>query len=361
MKLGTTTISLVALLAALLVLPACTINLGTNANVSRAPEGGIWKSVDSGHLWSQSNILALSGGKAGTISGVEVQKIVFDPQDSKAIYLATGNDGIIYTYDNGVTWRKFNQLSAGRIRSIAVDPKNKCILYALMDNKVYKSQDCGRFWQVAYYHQDPAVVLTDITINKNNPATIFVSNSKGEIIKSTDAGNAWAINYRLPVNTTVVEIVPDLIDSRIMYVGTKSQGIYKTADGGDSWASLGDGLKSYSGSHEYKKLIMDPATPNSLIFISKFGMLISRNGGNSWDMVNLLPSPKAVTIYTVAVNPKDSNEIYYTTQTTLVKSLDGGKTWSSQKLPFSNRWPNAMAVNPASSSVLYLGTVGPTK
>ena len=361
MKLNPKIAPLLGLFVAVLLLPACTINLGNNANTKRAPEGGIWKSSDSGKVWSQANILALPGGKAGSISGVDVRKIVFDPEDSNAIYLATENDGIIYTYDNGTTWRRFTQLNTGKIRSIAVDPKNKCVLYALMDNKVYKSQDCGRFWQVAYYHQDPTVVLTDITVNNNNSSIVFVGNSKGEIIKSTDAGNAWAINYRLPSNTVVLEIIPDPIDNRIMYVGTQKQGIYKTSDGGDSWTSLGEGLKSYSGSHEYKKLIIDRATPNSLIFISKFGMLISRNGGNSWEMVNLLPSPKAVTIYTVAVNPKNSNEIYYTTQTTLVKSLDGGKTWSSLKLPFSSRWPNAMAVNQADPNILYLATITPTK
>ena len=82
-------------------------------------------------------------------------------------------------------------------------------------------------------------------------------------------------------------------------------------------------------------------------------MLRSKDGGATWEIVNLIPGPKDTVITAVGVNPKNSQEIYYTTGTTLVKSSDGGRTWSSLKLPFT-RTANRIAIDPQETNKVYL-------
>ncbi len=348
-----------AILGVLLITPfilsGCTV--GT-AKKTSLPDGGLWKSSDNGKTWSQSVSMPTISGKPIRLDKAEISRIVFDSQDPAAVYLSTNNYGIIYSYDSGKTWNQFKQLNSGTVKSIAVDPKNKCLIYALNKNVIYKTVDCGREWKNIYYHQNQEVVLNDIAIDPNNSSIIFVVNSSGEILKSLNAGASWDASYRLKDN--ILDLLIDPRDSRLVYAATAKSGIFKTVDGGVIWASLGEGLKSYSGSQGYVKMIFDSAVKDSLIFISKYGMLKTGNGGVSWSIIDLLPAPKSTAIYSLAINPKNSNEIYYTTATTLVSSADGGKTWTSSKLPFT-KLPSALAVDPANGSNLFLGTVNPAK
>ena len=347
---------LTLLLAGLLVLSGCSV---TGSNATSSKDGGIWRSTDAGRTILQTVKVPAVDGKIVTISNVEVANIAIDPSDSQAIYLGTKSNGIIYSYDGGSSWRQFRDLNTGWVNSLVVDPKNKCVLYAAISNKLYKSIDCGRTWQNPYFHQKPEVYLTDMAVSSADTNIVFMGNSEGELLKSANGGQSWKTVLRAKTGN-VVDIVIDPNNPAIVYAGTLKDGIYKSTDNGENWQELNEGLKSYSGTHEYKKLIAAPATPDGLIFISKYGLLRSTNGGINWELVNLLPAPKETTIYAVGVNPKNSKEIYYATQNTLVKSVDGGVTWSSSKLPYSRLTSN-IVVNPTDTKIIYLGTNLPPK
>ena len=349
-------ISVFLLLVAVIV-SGCTIKIG--GGKAKLAEGGVFKSTDSGTTWQQVVNVPASGGKVANIAKVDIRRMIFDPSDYETIYLSTEKDGVVYTNDGGNNWRQFKQFVGAKIRDVAIDPKDKCNLYALNGNKLYKSTDCGRFWNDVYFHQNPEVSLTDILVDYNNSSIIYMTTSAGEVLKSVDGGQAWTTVYRLK-NGIFLDLVMDNRDSKIVYAASQKNGIFKTVDSGTTWVSLSEGLKGYSGSQEYKKLVIDGATANSLILISKFGLLRTRSGGTSWEVVELLPAAKKTTIYSLAVNPKNSQEIYYATRTTLVKSLDGGKTWSSQELPFT-RVANDIIINSKTPATIYLGTFQATE
>jgi len=346
-----------ALLAAL-ILGGCSLSPSASST-SKIPDGGVWKSLNAGKTWTQTVALATASGKPLNIASVVIRQMVFDPQDYNAIYLATESNGIFYTYDAGASWRQMPQLNISRIRAIAVDPKTKCTLYAIMESRLYKSADCGRFWQSAYEHQKAGGYLVKLAISPTDSQMIFMADNEGNILRSRNASASWETVQRIK-GGQALDLLIDAKDSKIIYVGTKSNGIYKSVDAGNSWTDLNESLKNYSGSKNYIKLILDPATTDGLILISQYGMLRSQDGGQSWTAVALLPAPKAAAIYTVAVNPKNSNEIYYATATSLVKSIDGGQTWSSAKLPAA-RVVSEIQINPDEPLIVYLGTQAPIK
>ncbi|MFA6422178.1 MAG: YCF48-related protein [Candidatus Buchananbacteria bacterium] len=344
-------------LAITVILSGCTLSQ-SGSKSSKTYDGGIWRSTDSGKLWSQIVAVPTATGKTATIANVDVRKIIFDPSDSSAIYLTTENNGIIYSYDGGNSWMQFKKINTGKIYSLAIDPKDKCNLYVVGENKLFKSTDCGRSWVMTYFHQKDNVLMTDVIIDSFNSQVVYMADSIGEIFKSTNGGQTWNTIFREPNSNLFAELVMSPKDSRIIYAATWQKGIYKTVNGGQSWESLGEGLSSYSNSSEYKKLIIDKSSPDNLILASKFGILRSKDAGKSWEIVPILQATGQTNIYAIVVNPKNIKEIYYTTENTLVKSVDGGNSWSSSKLPFA-RLANVMAINYDNPTILYIGTKNP--
>jgi len=339
--------------AAIILLAGCSI-VPANQATSVKLDGGIWRSSDSGKTFVQINDVLATKGKVLTMNNLDVTNIAFDPQDPATVYAASAANGLFYSNDSGNSWQQFKDLKSGRISNIAVDYQNKCVIFATTQNKLFKSENCGRDWNNIYYHQKSQVVLTALALDAKSSSIIYMGTSEGEILKSTDGGRSWLTAYRTQTDK-VMDIIVDPYNSKIIYFGTSQRGLFKSLDGGLSFNSLGEGIRSYAGSQQYRKLIYDPATANSLIFISKFGMLKTVDGGSTWKIVELLPANKTANILAVAVNPSNSNEFYYVTASTMVKTIDGGVKWSSNQLPY-NRLTADLKINPATPSVVYLAT-----
>lgn len=338
------------LLTAVVFLSGCTI--GTSGTAGKTADGGVWRSDDGGKAWAQKVVVPTATGKPASIAGVQIRRLVFDPQDYNAIYAVTENDGIIYSYDGATSWKSISGISRAGARSIAIDPKDKCTLYATVANRLYKSVDCGRSWENPYWHPNNLTVLTDVAVDYNNSAIIYLVTSTGEILKSNNRGISWEQLYQ--TNGSFVDIIINSKDSKVIYAATAKNGIYKTVDAGKTWVSPDVGLKAYSNTNEYKALLIDRNSPNIIFLVTSYSIFKSIDAGSTWAQIKLLPGQKAVAIYSAALNPKNSNEIYYTTKTAFLKSSDGGTTWLSVKLPFT-RVANRILINPAMPSTIYLG------
>lgn len=342
-------------LVTMLVASGCTIRFGSSS-ASRGPDGGVWRSADGGENWRQVIAVPTTNGKTATIANVGISDLTIDPTDAETLYLATPKNGIIYTNDAGLAWQQFRELTKEAIRSVIVDPQSPCTVYALSGTRLYGTRTCGRVWSVLYYHQTPEAMLTSIAIGSSTSPVVLMGTSAGEILRSTTGGETWDTVYRFDHRSRVVNVVADPRALATFYVGSDKEGIVKTTDGGQTWASLGAGLESYINNNDYRELIADPATPGGLLLILKYGMVRSQDGGVSWQRIDILPAPKDTTIYAASVNPRDSDEIYYVTRTSLVKTTDSGLTWSSQKLPTS-RLVTDIIVSPATGSPIYFSTI----
>jgi len=348
------------LLALAVIISGCTINLGrSNTSSSAKQPGGVWKSIDSGKKWEPIIAVPTTSGKQANIGNVSIKRITFDPQDTKVIYGATIENGIVYTINGGESWQQLTELSKASPRLVAVDAKNSCTLYTLIENKILQSVNCGRNWSVIYQHQTAKVSLTALTIDYATTTTMYLGDSEGEVIKSVNGGSSWQTVHRVK-GADVAEIIVDPSDHKTIYVATAKSGIERSRDGGLTWANLGLGLKSYIGSHEYRRLIIDPATPGGLLLVSRYGMLRSQNYGDSWQALTLLPAPKATSITAVAINPDNSQEIHYATPLAMVSTFDGGQTWSSVKLPTA-RLISDLLIDPVQPAIMYLSTINPEK
>lgn len=340
--------TLIFLLLAIVFITGCTISFGN----SKAPSvAGVFKSFDKGNTWIERNLFLHSGG-TGTISGVNVLSLTLDPQDNRAIYFASDTDGLLYSYNAGDSWMKADPVGDGRIESVVVDPKNKCVIYATFANTILKTVDCSRSWTEIYIDTRADKNVTALAVDNYNSLLVYAGNSAGDVLKSVDGGRNWRVLERL--KSPIAKILINSNDTRFIYIATKKSGLYKTTNGGVSWIDINDGLKQYSGSFEYKNLIFDLDLPDSLLLVAKYGLIKTNNGGETWEAINLITPPATTDIYSVAINPQNSREIYYATASTFYKTTDGGQNWITKRLP-TNAVATYLQVDPVDPNIIYLG------
>lgn len=345
---------LLALLVGMTTLGAGCVSFSKNDASNNGP-AGIFASTDRGESWQQiTNWPTLEGVKS--IGGISIYRMIEDPQDPSALYLATRQDGLFYTFDEGNSWQQAKSpLNKGFVYSVAVHPKNKCLIYVSTGQQVFKTDDCMRSWQEIYRESRSNIIMTTLAFNQFSPYEFYIGESNGDLLRSNDSGVSWKIVKRFGDRLYHVESSP--LQSGLFYVITKSNGLYRSDDGGNSWVGLKDSLAKFSKGLEYRRHLLHPTKPDSIYWISTYGILRSDDRGESWYAYDLIHPPGSASIYAFAVNPKNDNEMYYTatinSRSTFYKTLNGGKEWITRKLP-TGQLPISLRVHPEKTNILYM-------
>jgi photosystem II stability/assembly factor-like uncharacterized protein len=324
---------------------------GGDGTAAKGPDGGVWKTSDRGQTWAQKRVL-LKGAKAVSLGNDVIVSMAADPQDHLTIYAGTAERGLIFTLDGGDSWHEAPAAPKGRIESVVVDPKDKCTVYVTMKNKIYKTENCSRDWEEIFFDPKTDKTFTTVSVDWFNSTIVYAGTSEGDIFKSTDTGLSWLVSKRADARITDIEIDPE--DSRVVYAGAYGDGIWKTMDGGNTWVRIRDQLKEFQNARRVLGLRVDRQDPELLYLVSEYGILRSRDRGETWEALALTSQPNAVDITGFDVNPRNSEEITYVTENTLMTSSDRGVTWNSQRLP-SARNASAMLLDAEDGKTVYVG------
>lgn len=315
-------------------------------------DGGVYKSADFGDTWIQKVFVRQEKNRNITINNVNVVNLVVDPTNPQTIYLGTRENGMFATNDEGESWRPI-LTDKGEVRAMAVDPKNKEILFAAIKEKLVKSTDNGKTWKLIY-NEPRFQAITEIQVDTFDSKRVYAGINSGELIKSQDGGQSWSLVRGFDSKIQKILINPK--DSRTLYVATANNGIFKSEDTAGSWRDLKAGYQKFEGSLNFQDLTLNRNQPNLLIYASDFGLLRSTDSGINWQEIKLLTPPKTVTILSVVQNFRNPNEIVYGTSSNLFKTRDNGLTWVSKPLP-TNRAANRLAVDPDNPNIIYLGAL----
>lgn len=343
---------------AIILLSGC-VKVKQQAKTVRIAPLGIFKSEDSGLTWKEKNAYLNTQGKLLTIGDVSINKIIIDPSDQSAIYLAT-DKGLYYTYSRAEGWQDVPIFGTAPINDIAIDYFDKCNIFVTAGQSIYKSTDCLRTWQEVYFDTRSDLQIIDVEIDKyNREGVVYAANNKGELLKSSDFGRTWQAIKRF--DNALRQILIDKDDTRIIYIATESAGLFKTLDAGKTWSDekpeldINKGLNQFYESKNFHYLVQDMTAKDSFIMASQYGLLKTNNGGQDWQSIELITPERGANIYSVAVDSKDNKIIYYGTDTTLYKSIDSGKTWATFKSPTSGI-VNLLLIDQQSPNIIYLGS-----
>lgn len=349
----------IALLPVLIViaLSGCSLGFNTDSSSTGISDGGVFKSTDKGSSWAQK-VSILTVGAKKSFSGIDIISLGLDPGDNKAVYAGSFENGLLYSYDGAESWQVAPSIGKLTVNNIAVAPDDKCVIYATVSNKILKSEDCGRTWSQVYFDNDIKTAISSLVIDQKAGNNIFIGTSNGDFIKSSDRGASWRALERF--NSQVEKIAISPTDSKIMFAGTASKGVFRSTNGGEKWEKLEDKFDAFDGSMRFRDLVISKAERETVFLATNYGLLKSTNNGDSWSKIELLTAEEEAKIYSIAANPGNANEIYYVTATTFYRSLDGGKKWSSKKLP-TGRAGFKLLIDPEDSAIVYLAAKKITK
>jgi photosystem II stability/assembly factor-like uncharacterized protein len=236
-------------------------------------------------------------------------------------------------------------------------------------NRLYRSADCSRNWTQVYYDNNLGVQVTTIAVDHYNPRNIYIGTSRGEIIKSIDSGDAWRTIQRLEEEVARLAISP--LDSRLIFAATIHNQVFSFNSNTDTsainpedlernflvenWWDMRGMLKNYDLGKNFKDITI--CAKDGMVFLATDKMILrSNDNGSSWEDLKLIPPEKDAVIGAIAVNPQNSNDIYYVTNTTFYRTLDGGTSWTTKNLPTA-RAGRFLLIDFKNPNIIYLGTV----
>ena len=270
----------------------------------------------------------------------------------------------------GTRWVRVGtkQLS-GRIKSLAIDPRDGNVLYAgAATGGVWKSIDGGATWTPTMIKQVPSAIGA-LAIAPGSPDILYAgtgeyapgwgASDEGDgVYKSVDAAHRWEL---LPIpSTRCSRIVVHPEDPKIVYVAGNA-GLHRSVNGGMTWADVRDDRIS--------DVVLDPLQPNWLyVGAWRKGVFKSEDGGDSWKRPSRdVPSGEAADWIKLAVGTeedhtcprlvakmgKNSGELY--------ASTDGAESWTQLQpdeplptVPY-NEWTSLVALQPGKPNVIFAG------
>lgn len=134
----------------------------------------------------------------------------------------------------------------------------------------------------------------------------------------------------------------------ILYVGTVGQSVWRSEDGGLTFARTSRGVPSES---DVRALLVHPSDPRRLHLGVETGLFVSGDGGESWERV---PSPMdGMQIWALARDPRDPDLLFAgTCPAGLYRSTDGGSTWERLEAGMPARCVNDAPLTPRVTSIL---------
>lgn len=341
-----------ALSAVVLFGSGCTLGVDQSKKASEDTTGGIFLTLDQGLTWKQLGLISSVSAKKLHILNLDTSILVADPSDDQALYMGTFGDGIFYSYDAGLSWQHVKALGQNGIIDLAIDPKDKCTVYASTVGRIFKSVDCSRTWREIYSDNDKYQHIHSILVDHFNSRIVYMANDRGDVIKSEDAGETWRtmINFK----TGVKKLVMDPKNSRLLFACTDGKSIQKSLDGGKSWQDLSLALKNINAKQGFRDFIASPSQEGLYFLAVDYGLFKTANYGNDWSELKLILPEKRSYIKALAVNPTDARKIYYVTESTFYSTVNGGDQWASLRLPTS-RQGYQLLVSAAKGNPIYLG------
>lgn len=326
---------------------------GFSLGAGSGADGGVFKTTDRGATWVQK----VATKEQGSLGGVDVSILATTVQQPDAVFLGTTGRGLWRSTSSAEVWSPITagNVLTGRaiITALAVDPTNAGILYVGTWSEnlgvVLRTLDNGSSFETLYTTTRSAAI-TGIIVDPSTPARVFVATAEGGVLVTENRGATWRVLQWFGGPIRRIAMTSD----STLWAIPQTGGLWRSRARGETWEDLSTKLTTLAGAQAIAAFVQDPAQPRMIYLGTSRGVVRSADGGDTWTDVKLIVPPQALPVTALAIPPEASNTIYAAGGSFVFKSTDGGTTWQSVKLPTGRRAVQ-LIVQPGNPATLYLG------
>lgn len=340
--------------------------------------GGIFKSTDGGESFSENNFGLPSFSVDDPLrQGYYAFQIA--PSDPDILYLGIYGKGVYISRDGASTWIAVNgadnTLQSKGIYSLAIDPDDPSVVTVSAEEGVFRTQNAGESWELWSEGMPDQLQVRTLAIS---PDRQLYAGTLGYGMYSTPSGNNqwsqmnalaqfgvfWPIWNDRPLYQ-YTSLLFNENDRDVIVFGTFPSGIYRSADGGETWRECNVGFTNdgvfYLTYHPDNDQIIYAGTYN--------GVNRSTDQGLTWEKWDE-GWPQEQWVFSIDFDPNDPDTMYACSKNgeneglgtedfggTVMKSTDGGQNWFpiTNGLDCSEEFYKIL-VDHYDSSILYLAS-----
>ncbi len=309
------------------------------------PGGGVWKTNDGGQVWKP----IFDEEHDSSVGALAVAA-----SNPNIIYVGTGEQirgkGMYRSADAGVTWTKIGLGDMRYIDAIVVDPHNPDIVLVAAGGDyppnpmggIFKTTDAGKTWRKVLSREE-ATGGIDLSFNPDNPAEVFAAlchrnpdsfdqptspKPDGWLYRSTDEGSSWELAQGKgwpsgSVGRIGVAVAPGTQGRRVYAI--VSEGLLRSDDAGANWQRITTDPRIV-GSSYFSRVFVDPKNAD-IVYLAQTSLYRSVDGGKTFDA--FAGAPSGDDFHVLWINPDDSRQMIAGVDQGAIVSVNGGESWSS--------------------------------
>ncbi|CDM65461.1 VPS10 domain-containing protein [Pyrinomonas methylaliphatogenes] len=158
-------------------------------------------------------------------------------------------------------------------------------MLAATNSGLYRTYDPARGWERISYGSGFDARTLAVSVDPQNPETIWVGTATSGLLVSHDGGRTWQQIKAIPTIAPVNTIVQDPKRAGYIYVGT-GHTLYLSRDGGQSWMRRGGNLPIGN----FTSILINPNDPDEIFAGSAFetggGIFRSTDAGMTWERID---------------------------------------------------------------------------
>lgn len=273
-------------------------------------------------------------------------------------------------------------LDGQHISSMMIEPVNGGVYAGIHRGGVFFSPDLGRTWESRSTGISINHVYSLVCAVENGSPIIYAGTEPPSLFRSRDEGRNWVElpgwhdmkgkeKWVFPMPPHIPHaktLAVDPRDSQVLYVGVEQAGLFKTNDGGRNWRELNSYSrpddKSYRDVHQ---CVLRPNHPDEVYMTTGMGLYRSVDGGDTWAHLTYRHQFRIGYPDKLIFSPLDDRTMFmcgssenpgtwiklHTANATVMVSHDLGESWSLT----AKGLPDPMTAN-LEAMCLYAGSSG---